>query len=95
MTFTPYNRFIQVVPLEDDSIEETPVIIMPDDFKRPESPYLTCEVIDRAENVSLKLVPGSKIVVERRMLNEINADGKTIYLVLENYVYGRIDNENN
>ena len=95
MTFTPFNRFIQVTPLEDEAIEETPVIVMPDDFKRPESPYLVCEVLDRAENVSLKLIPGSKIVIERRMLNEINANGKTIYLVLENYVYGRIDNESN
>ena len=95
MTFTPYNRYIQVVPLEDDTIEETPTIIVPEDFRQPKSPYLTCEVIDRAESVSLKLVPGSKIVVERRMLNEINANGKTIYLVLENYVYGRINNESN
>ena len=39
--------------------------------------------------------PGSKIVIERRMLNEINANGQTIYLVLENYVYGRFYNESN
>lgn len=91
MTFTPFNRFIQVVPLEEDTIQESPVIIMPEDFKVPESPYVVCEVVDRAESVSLKVAPGSKIVVERRMLNEINANDNTVYLVLENYVYGRID----
>ena len=95
MTFVPFNRFIQVIPLEDEEIEETPVIIMPDDFKRPESPYLVCEVLERAEDVTLKMQPGSKIVIERRMLNEINANGETIYLVLENYVYGRFYDENN
>lgn len=91
MTFVPFNRFIQVMPLEDETIEETPVIIMPDDFKRPESPYLVCEVIERAEDVALKMQPGCKIIIERRMLNEINVNGNTIYVVLENYVYGRIE----
>ena len=30
------------------------------------------------------------IVVERRMLNKIEFEGKTSYLVLENYVFGRL-----
>ena len=29
------------------------------------------------------------------MLHQINADGETIYIVLQNYVYGRIDYEDN
>jgi hypothetical protein len=91
MTFKPFNRFIQVRPLEDGEQEETPMIILPDDFKAPQSPYLTCEVLHRADNVSLELPQGSKIVVERSMLNEITTNGETIYLVLENYVYGRLE----
>ena len=38
---------------------------------------LTEEVVDR-------------IVTERRMLQEIKIEGETYYLVLENYVFGRI-----
>ena len=38
---------------------------------------------------------GDRILVERRMLHEINAEGETIYIVLQNYVYGRISYEDN
>ena len=30
------------------------------------------------------------IVVERRMLHKVDVEGETFYLVLENYVFGRI-----
>ena len=36
---------------------------------------------------------GDKIVFEKRMSNKIQIDDKTYYLVLENYVYGRLQNE--
>ena len=36
---------------------------------------------------------GDKIVVERRMISEVKAMGETNYLVLENYVYGRLQDE--
>ena len=44
MTFVPFNRFIHVIPLEDDKfMEETPVIIMPDDLKGPRAHILSAK----------------------------------------------------
>ena len=40
-------------------------------------------------------VTGDKIIIERRMLCSIDITEKPVYLVLENYVYGRITDENN
>lgn len=82
-----------VKPLEESEVEETPVIVMPEDFKRPQSPYLVCEVIKTAEDSVFELQEGTKIAIERRMLNEIVLKEGTIYLVLENYVYGEINND--
>lgn len=93
MDFTPFNRFIRVVPMEEQQEEDHRMIVLPDDFQRPQDPYLVCEVLDVSRDVKLELHVGTKIIIERRMLNEINVKGKTIYLVLENYVYGRIDND--
>jgi hypothetical protein len=93
MDFIPFNRFIRVIPMEEDVVEESPMIIMPEDFQRQLDPYLVCEVLEVSQDVKLELHVGTKIIIERRMLNEINVKGKTIYLVLENYVYGRIDND--
>ena len=50
--------------------------------------------MQKAPDVSLDLDYGDYIVIERRMLSEIEIKGEKNYLVLENYIYGRIDDEN-
>ena len=47
----------------------------------------------KSNNLLLFLDQGDLIVIERRMLTEIEIKGEKNYLVLENYIYGRIDDE--
>lgn len=91
MYLEPKNRHILVLPL----LEETPesVIVLPDDYKKPQSPYVTCDVLGISDDCSVEIDIGDRIVVERRMLCEIKALGETNYLVLENYIYGRLQDE--
>ena len=49
---------------------------------------IVAEVV-KAEHCACHKI-GDKIVFEKRMLNKIQIDDKTHYLVLENYVYGRL-----
>ena len=91
MHFEPKNRHILVHPLSES--EEETKIILPQDYKKPENPYVVCDVLDISRDCQLKLKIGDTIVVERRMLQEIKALGETNYLVLENYVYGRLQDE--
>ena len=91
MYLEPKNRHLLVLPINEKQ-KESP-IVLPDDYKRPESPYVVCDVLGMSDDCSVEIDIGDSIVVERRMICEVKAMGETNYLVLENYVYGRLQNE--
>ena len=66
---------------------------MPDEYRTPKSPYVIGSIMDMSDDCTIDLLPGDIIVVERSTIQEIKADLETIYLVKENYVYGRLGNE--
>ena len=69
------------------------LIVLPEDYKEPQSAYVSCDVLGKAIDCKVEVEIGDTIVVERRMIQEIKAMGDTNYLVLENYVYGRLQDE--
>ena len=91
MYLEPLNRHLLVLPTFKEKEETT--IILPKDYKRPESPYVVCDILGISMDCNIEVDIGNKIVVERSMLQEIKAGGETNYLVLENYVYGRLQDE--
>lgn len=93
MYLEPTNRHLLVLPIETKEEKERSLIVLPDEYKVPEAPYVTCDVLGMAADCSIQVSIGDSIVVERRMLQEIKAAGETNYLVLENYVYGRLKDE--
>lgn len=93
MIFEPFNRHLYVMPVEEEENDNIHKIVLPNDYKAPQSPYVVCDVIGMADNCDINLDLGDRILIERRMLHEINAEGETIYIVLQNYVYGRINYE--
>tara|TARA_X000001388_G_C2215919_1_gene117223 strand:- start:772 stop:1056 length:285 start_codon:yes stop_codon:yes gene_type:complete len=93
MNFKPANRYIMVKPIEqNEKKQEDLAYVLPTDYKKPESPHLLCEVLDAAPDSKFKnsLKTGDKIIIERRMLNKIEIEGSEIYLVLDNYLFGRL-----
>ena len=92
MYLEPHNRHLLVFPMEDKNNEEVS-FVLPDEYKIPESPYVICDILGIADDCKISLSVGDRVIVERRMLLEIKALGQTNYLVLENYVYGRLQNE--
>ena len=91
MSITPENRHLLVNPIEEDQkIDNTVQLLMPDDFRPPQSPYVVCEVLDVAADSKFYNSMVGKIVIERRMLHEVTIGPETHYLVLENYVFGRL-----
>jgi len=95
MNFEPFNRHLLVLPVEEKEDTDIHRIVLPDDYNIPQSPYVICDVLDRASSCDIDIAVGDRILIERRMLHQINADGETIYIVLQNYVYGRISYEDN
>ena len=88
-----YNRHVLVELVEEEEEEQQSLIALPQDYKKVESPYLVVRVLQISGDGNLFLEQGDLIVIERRMLTEIEIKGEKNYLVLENYIYGRLDDE--
>ena len=91
MEFKPFNRHLQIIPQEKEQDKEDPLFIMPEEYQPPKSPYVIGEVVGISDDCTIDLNLGETIVVERSTIQEIKGDFQTIYVVKENYVYGRID----
>jgi len=91
MHLQPFNKHLLILPREEEQTTDNPLFVMPDDYQAPKSPYVIADVIGKADDCSIALELGDTIVVDRTTVQEIKADLETIYVVKENYVYGRID----
>ena len=92
MNIKPFNRYLLVSPIEEKKEEKNLSIVLPTEYKKPENLHVLCKVEDISEQSTFfgQIASGDTLVVERRMLNKIEFSGKSAYLVLENYIYGRI-----
>ena len=88
-----YNRHVLVELVEEEEEEQQSLIALPQDYKKTESPYMVVRVLQISGDGNLFLEQGDLIVIERRMLTEIEIKDEKNYLVLENYIYGRLDDE--
>ena len=87
----PLNRHVLLNILEEKKEESESVIVLPTDYEKPLPPYLMAEVLDFADDCQKEHIVGSTVVLERRMLNTLDIYGKTYYLVLDNYLFGRLE----
>ena len=93
MHFLPYNRHLVVDIIEEEKKLDESVIVLPSDYEKPQSPYVKAIVIEvsRDSKFHKSLEVNDTVLVERRMLHKIEIDSSTFYLILENYIFGRID----
>ena len=86
----PVNRHILVEYSPPQEKADTG-ILLPDDYKAPEQNHIIVEVLGVAEDVSFRCEKGDKIVIDKKMLDELSVEHSTYYTILENYVIGVID----
>jgi co-chaperonin GroES (HSP10) len=92
MKFEPHNRHLWIMPIEAEKEDkESPLFVMPEQYQPPKSPYVTGEIVAMACDCEISLDVGDSIVVDRTTVQEIKAGSETIYVVKENYVYGRLE----
>ena len=93
--FKPVNRYIQI-KLPKPKPQTTSSFVLPDDYKPTEERYVTVEVVAYASDVRFKdqLVmcggPGTSVVIDKSMIEEITINNSKINVVLDNYVVGII-----
>ena len=93
MKFMPVNRHIRI-SFEEQKEEES-VLLLPDDYQKKEDPYQVAKVIGVSDDIRFIVVPGDKVLVDKKMIQEIKTkDFGTITLILDNYVMGVIPKGN-
>jgi hypothetical protein len=94
MRFEPKNRHLLVEIIEEEEQKKAVgaiEIYYPEGYEAPKSPYVVCKILDIAPSCSVEGIGiEDQVLIERRMLNKLEIRGETFYLVLENYIYGRI-----
>ena len=89
----PRNRHILILPTEEKEAEEQSAVLLPEDYRKPQSPYAAVSVVAVAPDVSQLLVAGDIVLVDRAMLKEVSFGGSTYHLILENYILGIMHSE--
>jgi len=92
--FRPVNRYLHIT-MNDDKESNTTAsgIVLPDDFKPTETHYTKAKVIAWAEDIRFaeKIDRMSTIIVDRKMIEEIDLPEGKINVVLDNYVIGIVE----
>jgi len=89
--FEPVNRYILIDVPSPDPASENLSIILPEDYKAPEQSHLLVSAIRAAADVRFDLQQGTKVIVDRSMIEEINVCGTIYNVILDNYVVGIIE----
>jgi len=92
MAFVPTNRHLLVEHVTQEQEQEQNFgILLPEDYKPVESPYVAVRVVDwDRQKVGIKLEEGCTVIVNRSMVEEIPYRDETFHVVLENYVVGTL-----
>ena len=93
MMLNPRNRHLLVIPQDEEEQDEERAVLLPENYRKPQSPYVAVSVLSVAPDVSQLLMAGDTLMVERSMLKEVTFEGETFYLVLENYILGIVERE--
>ena len=89
--FKPVNRYISIAPPEI-AAETSSGILLPDDFKPVEARHAVSKVLAWSDEVRFaeQLKQGTRILIDKSMIEEVEIDGHQCHLILDNYVLGLI-----
>jgi hypothetical protein len=93
MMLNPRNRHLLVIPQDEEEQEEERAVLLPENYRKPQSPYAAVSVLSVAPDVSQHLMAGDTLMVERSMLKEVTFLPAARPVVLENYILGIVERE--
>ena len=95
MLRTIFNRHVWIEVLEEEEKKEDKGFLLPEGYEKPKSDYVLGKVLSFAEDCKQDFLEDETVIFQRSMMQEIEIKGHKIYLILENYIFGSIDNEVN
>jgi len=88
-----FNRHVWIELLEEEEKKEDKGFLLPEDYEKPKSEYVLGKVLGFAEDCKQDLLENEVVIFQRSMLQEIEIKDEKIYLILENYIFGSINDE--
>ncbi len=95
MLGTIFNRHVWIEVLEKEEKKEDKGFLLPEGYEKPKSDYVLGRVLGFADDCKQDFLQDEIVIFQRSMLQEIEIKDKKIYLILENYIFGSIENEVN
>jgi co-chaperonin GroES (HSP10) len=89
----PRNRHILITPdfIQNAQQRQQVGILLPEDYTEATSKYCAARVNAISPDVSVDINNNSDILVDRGMIEAIEHNGETSYMILENYVIAQIE----
>jgi len=93
MNFYPCNRHLLLESIEEGKKEEKdpwtlPKVLVPEGYVPAVKEFGVYVVVEVSTDCSVCIDPGDVVVVENGMVREINFEGETYIIILENYICG-------
>jgi len=89
----PRNRHILITPDFIQNQQKQTGILLPEDYSETKSKYCSARVVDISPDVKVSVRGNSDILVDRAMIETIEHNGETNYMILENYVIAQIEDD--
>jgi co-chaperonin GroES (HSP10) len=87
--FQPVNRYVLIEVLEDTQEEDDfSGFVVPDEFAPAKPTHSAARVLKTAPDCRFELLAGSKIIINRSMVEEISIGSSTWSVILDNYIIG-------
>ena len=90
-----FNRHVWIELLEEEEKKEDKGFLLPEGYEKPKSQYALGKVLGYADDCKIDIFINETIFFQRSMLQEMEIKDQKIYLVLENYIFGSINDEIN
>jgi co-chaperonin GroES (HSP10) len=85
MTPRPCNRHLIIKLIDEEVEEEKSTILLPDDFKQ--KPAFSCARVQSiARDCTVDVVRGDIVVFHSSMLEEVEIEGASLQMILENHI---------
>ena len=95
MLRTIFNRHVWIEVLEEEEKKEDKGFLLPEGYEKPKSDYVLGKVLGFAEDCKQDFLEDEIVIFQRSMMQEIEIKSQKIYLILENYIFGSINDEIN
>jgi hypothetical protein len=77
--------------MPNETVETESIVLLPEDYKPEEQRYTEVTVLSAANDVRFDVELGSKIIIDRSMVEQISVGSTNYDVILDNYVIGITD----